>query len=76
MKLTLVKAYALVIGKIIPRNYLGKNAERMHVISKVKLREFWMQHADSEDALNLSTLASKLNLQPNKTHPTKLSDQT
>lgn len=25
---------------------------RMHVISKVKLREFWVQHADSEDALN------------------------
>jgi mRNA interferase HigB len=24
----------------------------MHVISKVKLREFWVQHADSEDALN------------------------
>lgn len=24
----------------------------MHVISKVKLRAFWVQHADSEDALN------------------------
>ena len=24
----------------------------MHVISKVKLREFWVQHADSKDALN------------------------
>lgn len=24
----------------------------MQVISKVKLREFWVQHADSEDALN------------------------
>ncbi|MEH2420453.1 MAG: type II toxin-antitoxin system HigB family toxin [Nostoc sp.] len=24
----------------------------MHVISKVKLREFWVQHADSEDSLN------------------------
>jgi mRNA interferase HigB len=24
----------------------------MHVISKVKLREFWVQHADSQDALN------------------------
>ena len=24
----------------------------MHVISKVRLREFWVQYADSEDALN------------------------
>lgn len=24
----------------------------MHVISKVKLREFWVKHSDSEDALN------------------------
>ncbi|MEY3828193.1 MAG: hypothetical protein RLZZ148_3021 [Cyanobacteriota bacterium] len=24
----------------------------MHVISKIKLREFWVQHADSQDALN------------------------
>lgn len=24
----------------------------MHVISKAKLREFWVQHADSEDVLN------------------------
>lgn len=31
---------------------LDKYAHEMHVISKVKLREFWVQHADFEDALN------------------------